>query len=79
MADEPNEKKAAEAAPPDEPAIPKDRLVAEAHDFLGLTPHVVSGALAKERKQSFTVAEAQELCRKWLKRPASTSKPVEEG
>lgn len=61
--------KETEAKPtePEEPTIPRERLIEEALAFTGFAPHEVAGALAGERKQNFTVAEAKKLTEKWLK------------
>lgn len=58
---------AAKATEPDEPTIPRERLIEEARAFTGFAPHEVAGALDGERKQNFTVAEAKKLTEKWLK------------
>jgi hypothetical protein len=77
---EPKEPKAAEAAA-DEPTYHRDRLVEQAYEFCGVTPSVMVGALSAQKgnKTNFTLAEAKDAVQKWLRRPAGTSKPVEEG
>lgn len=57
------------AAEEEAPKIDRDRLIAEADDFLGHPPHVVAGALANERRKSFTLDETKDLIRDFLKRP----------
>lgn len=40
--------------------------------LLNTSPHVVAGALAGESKKTFTLEEAEKLCKDFLKRPDST-------
>lgn len=62
----------AQAEPADERTYSRDRLQAESFAFLGEEGHVVAGALARERKQNFTLDEAKRLVSDFRKRPVST-------
>jgi hypothetical protein len=69
MADE----KAAKAkAEPEAEKVDRDRLIAAAHKFFGVGPHVVAGALADygHGDSDLTVEEAQAAIDKFLKRKA---------
>lgn len=55
----------------------RDRLVAEANEFLGYPPHVVAGALHDVRKQNLTVDETKNLVNKWLAKPVGTEEEEE--
>lgn len=46
----------------------KDRLIADATDFLGCPPHVAAGALADLDDDELTVGDAKSAVAAWLKR-----------
>lgn len=66
MADE--KPKAAE----EEPSYSIEDLQARARVTFGVSPHVVFGVLTTDRKQTFTIAEAQKRIDAAGKRPAET-------
>lgn len=55
----------AEAAPAVS-RISRERLIREADDYAGVSPHVMAGALSEVEGEEFTVDEARERATAWL-------------
>jgi hypothetical protein len=61
-----------------EQTYPMDRLVAEAHDRLGVPPHVAAGAFALKggSKKNFTVDEAKKAVKDFEKYEVEVDNPI---
>ncbi|MGH2939447.1 MAG: hypothetical protein ACRDPE_15170 [Solirubrobacterales bacterium] len=60
------------ASAPEEPRIAREVLIAESRGYLGVASHVAAGALHDDDHKTFTIDQAKDCVKKFLKRPADT-------
>jgi hypothetical protein len=62
---------------PEEPRVAREVLISESRGYLGVASHVAAGALHGDDHKTFTVDQAKDAVRKFLKRKAATAEEDE--